>query len=222
MSAPGSSSNLLSQDSESQGSESRGSALSHFATSFLTGGFSAAATKTLFAPIDRVKIVLQTQDSNPSIRNGTHRRFEGVSHTFRRIYAEQGLTAFWRGNTASVLRSFPTQSLNFAFWGTIKGTLLPEDSAHTTSRFVLAHIGGGALAGALTTTIVRSFYHIIMIVCNDTSRTCRCVTTSSCYQFPYEFVTDLSCLAYRSRSAMVGTLLGATLRAIRMTSDISE
>lgn len=32
-----------------------------------------------------------------------------------RIPKEQGITAFWRGNFANVVRYFPTQALNFAF-----------------------------------------------------------------------------------------------------------
>lgn len=34
---------------------------------------------------------------------------------FVRIPKEQGLSAFWRGNFANVVRYFPTQALNFAF-----------------------------------------------------------------------------------------------------------
>ena len=38
---------------------------SSFVKSFLAGGVSAAVSKTLVAPIERVKLLLQVQDANP-------------------------------------------------------------------------------------------------------------------------------------------------------------
>lgn len=36
----------------------------------LAGGVSGAVSKTAVAPIERVKLLLQTQDSNPKIKSG--------------------------------------------------------------------------------------------------------------------------------------------------------
>jgi solute carrier family 25 (adenine nucleotide translocator) protein 4/5/6/31 len=41
--------------------------------------------------------------------------YKGVSDAFGRTYREEGLVSLWRGNTANVIRYFPTQALNFAF-----------------------------------------------------------------------------------------------------------
>ena len=41
--------------------------------------------------------------------------YKGVGDAFSRTYAEEGLVSLWRGNTANVIRYFPTQALNFAF-----------------------------------------------------------------------------------------------------------
>lgn len=35
--------------------------------------------------------------------------YNGIGDCFKRTYADEGLTAFWRGNTANVIRYFPTQ-----------------------------------------------------------------------------------------------------------------
>lgn len=43
------------------------------------------------------------------------RPYKGVIDCFKRVYAEEGLASLWRGNTANVIRYFPTQALNFAF-----------------------------------------------------------------------------------------------------------
>jgi len=41
-----------------------------FMTDFALGGFSGAVAKTMTAPIERIKLVVQTQDANPKIRSG--------------------------------------------------------------------------------------------------------------------------------------------------------
>ena len=40
-----------------------------FAVDFALGGVSGAVAKTLTAPIERIKLVIQTQDANPKIRS---------------------------------------------------------------------------------------------------------------------------------------------------------
>lgn len=65
--------------------------------------------KTLTAPIERVKLIIQTQDSNPKIRSGEVQRYTGIVNCFSRISAEQGIAAFWRGNLTNIIRYFPTQ-----------------------------------------------------------------------------------------------------------------
>merc|ERR1719182_792158 len=67
-----------------------------------------------------VKLLIQTQDANPKIISGEVARYTGIVDCFTRVSAEQGFSAFWRGNTVNVIRYFPTQAFNFAFKDTIK------------------------------------------------------------------------------------------------------
>merc|ERR1712193_39406 len=94
---------------------------SNFLIDFLAGGVSGAIAKTCTAPIERVKLIIQTQDANPLIMSGEIPRYTGIMNCFTRVGAEQGLAAFWRGNFVNILRYFPTQAFNFAFKDTIKG-----------------------------------------------------------------------------------------------------
>lgn len=41
-----------------------------FITDLAAGGVAGAVSKTAVAPIERVKLLLQTQDSNPKIKSG--------------------------------------------------------------------------------------------------------------------------------------------------------
>lgn len=98
---------------------------SNFLVDFALGGVSGAIAKTCTAPIERVKLIIQTQDANPRIKSGEVPRYTGIINCFTRVYQEQGLAAFWRGNVTNVIRYFPTQAFNFAFKDQIKA-LFPK------------------------------------------------------------------------------------------------
>merc|ERR1711937_638976 len=85
-----------------------------FVADFLMGGVSAAVSKTAAAPIERVKLLIQNQDEMIKSGRLSH-RYTGNSDCFKRTAADEGVMSLWRGNTANVIRYFPTQALNFAF-----------------------------------------------------------------------------------------------------------
>jgi len=119
-----------------------------FAIDFIAGGTSGAIAKTCTAPIERVKLIIQTQDANPKIISGEIPRYTGIGNCFTRVYAEQGLGAFWRGNAVNILRYFPTQAFNFAFKDTIKG-FFPKQKGFGGKLAVNVAAGGLAGAGSL-------------------------------------------------------------------------
>ena len=78
------------------------------------GGVSAAVAKTVAAPIERVKLLIQNQDE--MLKSGRlSEPYKGIGDCFSRVMKEEGTGSLWRGNTANVIRYFPTQALNFAF-----------------------------------------------------------------------------------------------------------
>lgn len=82
-----------------------------FFIDFLMGGVSAAVSKTAAAPIERVKLLIQNQDE--MIKAGRlSEPYKGISDCFARTIKDEGVIALWRGNTANVIRYFPTQ-VNF-------------------------------------------------------------------------------------------------------------
>ena len=72
--------------------------------SFLKGGISATISKTAVAPIERIKLLLQVQATSTQITDP----YKGIIDCATRVYKDQGITAFWRGNTANIIRYFPT------------------------------------------------------------------------------------------------------------------
>jgi len=106
------------------------------------GGVSGAISKTAVAPIERVKLLLQVQDSSKDI--AVDKRYKGIMDAFRRIPIEQGFSSFWRGNMANVIRYFPTQALNFAFKDTYKQMFLAGVDKKTQFwRFFAGNLASG-------------------------------------------------------------------------------
>merc|ERR1719191_2629858 len=127
---------------------------SNFLIDFLAGGISGAIAKTCTAPIERVKLIIQTQDANPKIISGEVPRYTGIMNCFTRVASEQGIGAFWRGNLTNVIRYFPTQAFNFAFKDSIKKLFPKVDKNSEFAKFFLINIASGGLAGAGSLCIV--------------------------------------------------------------------
>merc|ERR1712032_1100775 len=123
-----------------------------FAMNFLAGGISAAVSKTIVAPIERVKLLLQVQYANPNIPK--EQQYAGIGDCFSRVTAEQGYMALWRGNLANVIRYFPTQALNFACKDTYKKWLCPYNPKTEPVKFFMGNMASGGAAGATSLCVV--------------------------------------------------------------------
>lgn len=124
-----------------------------FAKDFLAGGISAAVSKTVVAPIERVKLLLQVQHVSKQI--AADQRYKGIVDAFVRIPKEQGFLSFWRGNLANVIRYFPTQALNFAFKDKYKQVFLGGVDKNTQFwRYFAGNLASGGAAGATSLCFV--------------------------------------------------------------------
>jgi solute carrier family 25 (adenine nucleotide translocator) protein 4/5/6/31 len=121
---------------------------------FAAGGISAGISKTIVAPIERVKLLLQTQDSHPKIKSGEMARYTGIVNCFARVSAEQGFWTLWRGNLANVIRYFPTQAFNFAFKDTFNNMFPRYHPQKEFWSFFAVNMASGGLAGAASLLIV--------------------------------------------------------------------
>jgi len=121
---------------------------------FAAGGVSGAVSKTITAPIERVKLIIQTQDANPKIKSGEVARYTGIGNCFSRVASEQGVAAMWRGNFTNCIRYFPTQALNLASKDTFK-TMFPKYDPKTEFLpFFAANMASGGMAGGFSLSFV--------------------------------------------------------------------
>lgn len=63
--------------------------LREFSVNFMVAGTTAAVSKTLLAPLERVKLVMQNQHSSLQVLSGKAVPYKGVLDCFYRIPIEQ-------------------------------------------------------------------------------------------------------------------------------------
>eukprot|EP00948_MAST-09A_sp_MAST-9A-sp1_P000615 g615.t1 len=115
------------------------------AEDFLLGGIVAVCSKTIAAPIERIKLLLQNQGESAAIKGN---EYKGIMDVLKRVPAEQGVGAFWRGNVANCIRYFPTQALNLMCKERYKDLFNQYD--HRTATFfrkLAGNVASGGMAG---------------------------------------------------------------------------
>jgi solute carrier family 25 (adenine nucleotide translocator) protein 4/5/6/31 len=138
---------------------------SSFVIDFLMGGVSAAVSKTAAAPIERVKLLIQNQDEMLKAGRLSH-KYNGIVDCFKRTAADEGVISFWRGNTANVIRYFPTQALNFAFKDKFKA-MFGFKKSEGYAKWLAGNLASGGMAGATSLAFVYSLDYARTRLAND-------------------------------------------------------
>ncbi|KAG2482048.1 hypothetical protein HYH03_018998 [Edaphochlamys debaryana] len=140
-------------------------AKTNFLVDFLAGGVSAAVSKTAAAPIERVKLLIQNQDE--MIKQGRLAApYKGIGDCFARTIKDEGFGSLWRGNTANVIRYFPTQALNFAFKDKFKRMFgFNKDKEYW--KWFAGNMASGGAAGAVSLSFVYSLDYARTRLAND-------------------------------------------------------
>lgn len=74
-------------------------------------------------------------------------KYEGIVDCFRRTTADEGVVSLWRGNTANVIRYFPTQALNFAFRDTFKSMFGYKKERDGYAWWMVGNLASGGVSG---------------------------------------------------------------------------
>lgn len=79
---------------------------------FISGGIAGCCAKTVVAPLDRVKILLQAHN--------VHYKHLGVFSTIKHVVHKEGFTGLYKGNGVQMLRIFPYAAIQFLAYEQLK------------------------------------------------------------------------------------------------------
>lgn len=91
-------------------------------------------------------IVLTTPQDEMIKAGRLDRRYAGIADCFRRTTADEGVMALWRGNTANVIRYFPTQALNFAFRDKFKKMFGYKKEVDGYAKWMAGNLASGGVS----------------------------------------------------------------------------
>jgi solute carrier family 25 (adenine nucleotide translocator) protein 4/5/6/31 len=136
-----------------------------FVENFGLSGTAAVVSKTIAAPIERIKLLVQNQGE--MVKSGAlDRPYNGVIDCTKRTIASEGVPSLWRGNAVNCLRYFPTQALNFAFKDKVKA-LFKKDKSDGFATKLGKNVASGGIAGAISLSFVYSLDYARTRLGND-------------------------------------------------------
>ncbi|CAL8077295.1 unnamed protein product [Calicophoron daubneyi] len=103
---------------------------------FICGGIAGTVSRTMTAPIDRVKVMRQTGAPEMMGKN--------FIQSWRLMFAEGGFLSLWRGNAVNVLKNGPESAIRFGLHGWLKSLLFPESKGQLRpeQRMLVASLSG--------------------------------------------------------------------------------
>jgi solute carrier family 25 (adenine nucleotide translocator) protein 4/5/6/31 len=111
--------------------------------------FFASVSKSAVAPLERVRLILQTQSVN-SLASGEEHTIKTTIECVKRIYSDQGVLAFWKGNMVVCLKFFPQHFASIYLQNVVNNQMnkvLPavDSKTPTWSSFVDQFLRGGVI-----------------------------------------------------------------------------
>ncbi|KAK9459092.1 ADP,ATP carrier protein [Lipomyces oligophaga] len=97
--------------------------------------------------------------------------YSGMIDCLKRTAADEGVVALWRGNTANVIRYFPTQALNFAFRDRFKAMFGFKKEKDGYWKWFAGNLASGGAAGATSLLFVYSLDYARTRLANDAKST---------------------------------------------------
>ncbi|KXS21060.1 mitochondrial carrier [Gonapodya prolifera JEL478] len=116
--------------------------------SFLAGAVSGAVSRTSAAPLERIRVLMNTLTT----KNQTFWR--DFVNSAKAIYHADGVLGFWRGNLINVIRIAPSSAITFGVFEESKKTLARLEGVSGRDLSPLGRFLAGGSAGmvAMTTT----------------------------------------------------------------------
>ena len=126
----------------------------------VAGAASGALSKTVTAPLERLKLILQVRKDV-----SRHQKHPSMMQTAVMLYRTDGLRGFWRGNLPAVLRVSGTAAINFTCMDYYKTVLVTHNRDYIFHKMLrnnnnpqlerlFTSFASGGLAGATATTLM--------------------------------------------------------------------
>ncbi|XP_028082500.1 thylakoid ADP,ATP carrier protein, chloroplastic-like isoform X3 [Camellia sinensis] len=114
---------------------------------FAAGAIAGAAAKTVTAPLDRIKLLMQTH----GLRAGQEAAKKGIGfiEALTLIGKQEGIKGYWKGNLPQVIRIIPYSAVQLFAYETYKKLFRGKDGQLS----VIGRLAAGACAG-MTSTFV--------------------------------------------------------------------
>jgi solute carrier family 25 (adenine nucleotide translocator) protein 4/5/6/31 len=128
----------------------------NFMEDFLLSGTAAVTSKTLAAPIERLKMVKQNEDE--LVKRGTiERPFKSIVECAQWLIKNEGYLSFWKSNFTNCIRYFPTQALNFSLLPQYKKIdALKANKNDSFGTLLSKNVAAGGLSGGTSLLFVYS------------------------------------------------------------------
>lgn len=143
------------ENKEKQAKQNKLAATSKYSSTlrqFAAGGIAGAFARTCVAPIDRVKILMQTQYVN--LPPGAEPKYTSNVQCLKHIVANEGVGKLWRGNLTNLIRVVPYSATQFASYDFYKKFALSFGDQENGGNLTFPQrLFAGAAAGTTATTV---------------------------------------------------------------------
>ena len=110
-----------------------------------SGAFAGAVSRTITSPLERLKVMKQMQASGD--------KYNGIVAALVRMYREEGLRSYWKGNGTNVIRIAPFSAIQFFSFDVYKRLVLPDTATTGQQPSPVRTFAAGALTGVTASTI---------------------------------------------------------------------
>lgn len=123
------------------------------AKNMIAGGIAGMIAKSVVAPVDRIKIMYQVSSARFRLRD-----LPSVGY---KIVQNEGVSALWKGNSATLIRVFPYAGIQFSVFNAMKSFFVGDDEkmddssglVHNDKKWNLTpmeSLFSGSVAGAVS------------------------------------------------------------------------
>ncbi|OEL32085.1 Calcium-binding mitochondrial carrier protein SCaMC-1 [Dichanthelium oligosanthes] len=109
----------------------------------IAGGIAGAASRTVTAPLDRLKVIMQVQTTRTT-----------VMHAIKDIWAKGGMLGFFRGNGLNVVKVAPESAIRFYAYEMLKEYIMKSKGEKKSEVGASERLVAGGLAGAVAQTAI--------------------------------------------------------------------